>query len=191
MGRLSETIVDPETVAAARRGDTAAREALFNAVAGNAFGLIRRIVRHKALAEDLLQDTLIAMYEHLEQFRDDAPFGAWVQAIAVRRCLMALRSPWNRARVALDGFANAEANELAARDARLPEMIDAERALAALTPRARLVIWLYEVEGWSHQEIATSFGRSVSFSKSAVARAKAQLVAGRDLPAASSPLSIY
>ena len=71
MGRLSETVVDPETVAAARGGDAAARETLFNAVAGNAFGLIRRIVRHKALAEDLLQDTLIAMYEHLEQFRDE------------------------------------------------------------------------------------------------------------------------
>ena len=54
------------------------------------------------MAEDLLQDTLIAMFEHLGDFRGEAPFGVWVRSIAVSRCLMAFRSPWHRARVALE-----------------------------------------------------------------------------------------
>jgi RNA polymerase sigma-70 factor (ECF subfamily) len=37
------------------------------------------------------------------------------------------------------------------------------------------VVWLYEVEGYSHEEIATEFGRSVSFSKSQLARAHRRL----------------
>jgi RNA polymerase sigma-70 factor (ECF subfamily) len=55
------------------------------------------------------------------------------------------------------------------------ESVDLERALASLAPTARAVVWLFEVEGYSHEEIAQSFGRSVSFSKSQLARAHAKL----------------
>jgi RNA polymerase sigma-70 factor (ECF subfamily) len=55
------------------------------------------------------------------------------------------------------------------------EAIDVERALASLPPTARAVVWMFEVEGYSHQEIAHAFGRSVSFSKSQLARAHARL----------------
>jgi RNA polymerase sigma-70 factor (ECF subfamily) len=55
------------------------------------------------------------------------------------------------------------------------DAIDVERALATLAPTARAVVWMYEVEGYSHEEIAREFGRSVSFSKSQLARAHARL----------------
>ena len=55
------------------------------------------------------------------------------------------------------------------------EQLDVERALALLSPTARAVVWLYDVEGYSHEEIAQSFGRSISFSKSQLARAHARL----------------
>ncbi len=57
----------------------------------------------------------------------------------------------------------------------MPKVFDVERALASLEPTARAVVWLYEVEGWSHEEIARSFGRTVSFSKSQLARAHQRL----------------
>jgi RNA polymerase sigma-70 factor (ECF subfamily) len=50
-----------------------------------------------------------------------------------------------------------------------------ERALATLAPTARAVVWMFEVEGYSHAEIAQAFGRSVSFSKSQLARAHRKL----------------
>ena len=56
-----------------------------------------------------------------------------------------------------------------------PECLDVERALASLSPTARAVVWLFEVEGYSHEEIAQSFGRSASFSKSQLARAHGKL----------------
>ena len=40
---------------------------------------------------------------------------------------------------------------------------------------ARAVLWLYHVEGYTHVEIAAQFGRSVSFSKSQLARATRRL----------------
>src|ERR1041384_8262003 len=104
MQRLAEIHLTEAELAAARAGDAAMRAELFQRVAAPALGLIRRLGNHRALAEDLLQDTLIAMFEHLGEYRGEAPFGVWVRSIAVSRCLMSFRSPWHRARVALDGL---------------------------------------------------------------------------------------
>ena len=174
MQRLAEIEVPAEELAAARAGDRDARRALFERVAPATLGIIRRLVSQRALAEDLLQDTLIAMYEHLDDFRGEAPFGVWVRSIAVSRCLMAFRSPWHRARVALESWTEdgRAAGESAARTS---DLIDVERALAKLAPLTRAVVWLYDVEGWSHEEIARVFDRTVSFSKSQLARGHARL----------------
>jgi RNA polymerase sigma factor (sigma-70 family) len=175
MVRLAEIEVTEAELAAARAGDMAARGALFLRVATPALALIRRLVRHGALADDLLQDTLMAMYEHLDEYRGEAPFGIWVRSIAVSRCLMVFRSPWHRARVALETFTEHQLPLPVEADGRTADLIDLDRALAKLSPVTRAVVWLYDVEGWSHEEIAKGFDRSVSFSKSQLSRGHARL----------------
>lgn len=172
MARLCEIRVTEDLLGRARAGDEHARALLYEALAPATFGLIRRLVGARALAEDLFQDTMMTLYERLDAYRGEAPLGAWVRQIAVTRCLMYLRSPWHRARSALDGLA-LDGMRLSTPPA--PESLDIERALATLTPTARAVVWLYEVEGYSHEEIARSFGRSISFSKSQLARAHRRL----------------
>ena len=119
----------------------------------------------------------MAVFQSLGSFRGEAPLGAWVRQIAVSKCLMYLRSPWHRARlrVTSDGSSDWVETLLPATPAPRAEIVDLERALASLPPTARAVVWLFEVEGYSHEEIARSFGRSVSFSKSQLARAHAKL----------------
>jgi RNA polymerase sigma factor (sigma-70 family) len=175
MQRLSEIQVPADELSAARSGDVAARSALFERVAPATLGIIRRLVAQKAMAEDLLQDTLIAMFEHLDDYRGEAPFGVWVRSIAVSRCLMAFRSPWHRARVALESWTEESWTGPAEAESRTSDLIDLDRALAKLSPVTRAVVWLYDVEGWSHDEIAKAFDRSVSFSKSQLARGHARL----------------
>jgi RNA polymerase sigma factor (sigma-70 family) len=175
MQKLSEIDVLPAELDAARAGDVAARSSLFERVAPGALGIIRRLVAQRALAEDLLQDTMIAMFEHLDDYRGDAPFGIWVRSIAVSRCLMAFRSPWHRARVALESWTEDSWAGPAESESRTSDLIDLDRALARLSPMTRAVVWLYDVEGWSHEEIARSFDRTVSFSKSQLARGHARL----------------
>jgi RNA polymerase sigma-70 factor (ECF subfamily) len=174
--RLADTSVPDEVVARACAGDEHAREAIYTTLAPGTLTLIRRMVGQRALAEDIFQDTMMTLYERLPQFRREAPLGAWLRQIAINRCLAYLRSPWQRARMCL------EAPELPLRADTLlvtpgyrGDSIDLERALAALAPTARAVVWMYEVEGYSHEEIAREFGRTVSFSKSQLARAHARL----------------
>src|SRR5262245_8322658 len=132
MARLAEIEISADELAAARVGDVSARRVLFERVAPGALALIRRLVRRKALAEDLLHDTLIAMFEHLQEFRGEAPFGAWVRRIAVSRCLMSFRSPWHRARVTLDAWMESgSASPFAAlpveNESRSSDLIDLDR----------------------------------------------------------------
>ncbi len=145
------------------------------------FALIRRLVGNRAVAEDLFQDTMMAMFQRLGEFRGEAPLGAWLRQIAVTRCLMYLRSPWHRARLHWefgDEDSSLRSVMLPATPATSVDVVDVERALASLTPVGRAVVWLFEVEGYSHEEIAQLFGRSVSFSKSQLARALARLRQG-------------
>ena len=188
MSRLTEIAVAEDIVRRARCGEQSAQAHIYEVLASAVHGLIRRIVANRALAEDLFQDTMMIVFERLDSFRGEAPLGAWVRQVAVTRCLMYLRSPWHRARLALDrpddtpsdgtpygeSRAREEFHRIAIPDSWSDQM-DLERALATLSPTARAVVWLYDVEGYSHEEIARQFGRSVSFSKSQLARAHARL----------------
>jgi RNA polymerase sigma factor (sigma-70 family) len=177
MSRLGEITVPHDVLERARAGDERARAAIYGAVAPGTFGLIRRLSGNRAQAEDLFQDTMMAVYQHLGQFRGEAPLGAWVRQIAVTKCLMYLRSPWHRAcrYLELQSESETDIRPLLAIPGPLAEVFDVERALTCLSPTARTVVWLYEVEGYSHEEIGRAFGRSLSFSKSQLARAHARL----------------
>ncbi|MDE2138816.1 MAG: RNA polymerase sigma factor [Gammaproteobacteria bacterium] len=177
MTRLHEITVAEPLRARACAGEAAARQSIYAAVAPATFALIRRIVGNRSAAEDVFQDTMMSFFEHLADFRQEAPLGAWLRQIAISRCLMYLRSPWRRARLFIegDGASAAPGEAESATRALPPETIDVERALATLAPTARAVVWMYEVEGYSHAEIAHAFGRSVSFSKSQLARAHLKL----------------
>jgi DNA-directed RNA polymerase specialized sigma24 family protein len=177
VSRLVTIVVCPELLSRACTGEGAARQALYALLAPATLNLIRRMVGQRALAEDLFQDTMMIFYERLAQYRHEAPLGAWLRQIAVSRCLMYLRSPWKRARLCLEPIDGGVAAEVAVlvTPGYGGELIDLERALANLAPTARAIVWMYEVEGYSHQEIASAFGRSVSFSKSQLARAHARL----------------
>ncbi len=175
MGRLVDIRVTEQLIASARSGDEAARSRLYEELAPATYGLIRRLVGARAVAEDLFQETLMTVFERLDTFRGEAPLGAWVRQIAVSRCLMYLRSPWHRARLGLGNLDDEEPAALPASAAPSSDSLDVERALASLSPTARAVVWLFEVEGYSHQEIARAFGRTTSFSKSQLARAHRRL----------------
>jgi RNA polymerase sigma-70 factor (ECF subfamily) len=178
VSRLADIPIPAELIERARGADEAAQAAIYRAVGPAVFALIRRLVGNRAVAEDLFQDTMMALFQRIGDFRGEAPLGAWLRQIAVTRCLMYLRSPWHRARLHWESGDE----EAPPRSAMLPvtpatstDALDVERALASLTPVGRAVVWLFEVEGYSHEEIARLFGRSVSFSKSQLARALARL----------------
>lgn len=178
MARLGDIDIPADLLHRARQGEEAARAVIYTTTAAATFGLIRRLIANRAMAEDLFQETMMTLFERLADFRGEAPLGAWLRQIAVSKCLMFLRSPWHRVRLHLESDSEGEIGhgiDSLVTPAPGAETFDVERALATLSPTARAVVWLYEVEGYTHDEIARYFGRSLSFSKSQLARAHASL----------------
>lgn len=171
MASLFQQTVDDALLTRARDGEGAAQAELFNLFGRPVYNLARRLLVKPELAEDVLQDTFVEVLRNLAGFRGEAPFGMWVRRIVVNRCLMYLRSPWQRRRLELD-----EENPGLLRSNETGfDVLDLERALECLSPEARSVVWLHDVEGYTHQEIGQLLNATASFSKSQLMRAYARM----------------
>ena len=161
-------------LARARRGEAAAFEQLYRWFERPVFTLALRLVAQREEAQDVLQDTMLKLFDRLPDFRGDSPFWGWLRQIAVNEALMRLRK---RGRFGPD--VEFDEAELEAHETLLPpRAADAAllaRALAALPDATRSVLWLYHAEGYTHEEIAGLTGRSISFSKSQLARGTRRL----------------
>jgi len=174
MSRFARIDVDRRLVAALQRREREAVEAVYALLAGPVFTLARRVLGDVQLAKEVTQDTFVDVIEKAATVETPDAFVAWVRSVAVNHCLMRLRSPWHRRR---NGEIPAEVRDGASDAARLDGLGDVERALAQLSPDTRFVVWMHEVEGYTHAEIAGLTGRTVSYSKTQLARAYAHLLA--------------
>ena len=166
--RIADQVLDQ-----ARQGDRVSQAELFAAYGRAVFGLARRMLGRADLAEDVLQDTFLEVLKGLKDFRGEAPVGLWIRRIAVNKCLMHVRSHWHRYRLPLEGDEDSTQAEewMKAGDAPPEARLDLERALDDLPAEARAVVWLHDVEGYTHAEIGRLMGATPSFSKSQLARA--------------------
>lgn len=170
MGAHDHLTLDEATLAAARKGETRACEAIYRRFERPVYSLALRLCGGRDDALDVLQDSFIHAFERLDQFRGDSPFWPWLKQVTVTQALMRLRREkrfrlWQRASREPEPEAAAPTGESRA----------LSEALADLPDTSRAVVWLYDVEGYTHAEIAEMMGRSVSFSKSQLARAHARL----------------
>lgn len=174
MSTSSFAIDVPELlVARLKRRDLDAFEQVYRLFDRPVYTLALRLLGHEAEAYDLLQDSFLKVFEQIASFRAQAPFWSWLRSIVVNAALMRLRG--RRPLDELDALmiehtADAGPDPLQALSAQ-----DLKHALGRLPALSRAVLWLYHVEGYTHEEIAQAFDRTVSFSKSQVARAGARL----------------
>lgn len=177
MSVFLDSDLPPDTVSRARAGDAGAQEAIYRAYQKPVRTLARRLVPRAAQAEDLAHDVFVEVLQSLAQFDGRGSFAGWVRTITVRKCLMHLRSPWHRGLRWVEGLMPADGEAMGAGVAQPgdPQALDLERCLAQLGDTARTVVWLHDVEGYTHAEIGALLGGTASLSKSQLARAHLRL----------------
>ncbi|HET7790932.1 MAG TPA: sigma-70 family RNA polymerase sigma factor [Gemmatimonadales bacterium] len=156
-------------VARARAGDVDALEALYRAFETPVYTLARRILRNAEDAEDVLQETFLEVVKSIAQYRGEGHLWGWIRQIAASKALMKIRREQVRATEELDDEGTGR------HGTPVGLAIDLERAFLRLSETSRAVVWLHDVEGFTHEEIAERMGKTVSFSKSQLARAHARL----------------
>jgi len=174
-------------VARVRAGDLSAFEDLIRPYEGRVYQAVLRITRNPADAADVYQQAIMTAFEKLDRFRGDAAFGTWLYQIAVNAALMHRRAASRTPVVAAEdlprfnwmgGYAQPvhdwakSAEDEASRS-------ELRRALAAavdsLPDLERAVVWLKDVAGLSHSEIATATESTVLAVRSRLHRARLRL----------------
>lgn len=168
---------DQLTVRRAIDGDERALRQLWMENAPHIDAVVLRLCGDRDLAADIAQEVWIQIFRALPSYRGDSQFGTWAHRIAVNRTLNALRKVRRIAKVETD----VEEETVAAPD---DPAAEAERSFVAqsidqavqrLSPGARTVFLLHDVEGYTHEEIAQELGITAGGSKSQLFKARAKL----------------
>ena len=147
---------DAELIAACIAGNQAAQRMLFRREFARVNATVYRIVGSARDADDLVQETFIAVFRGLARFRGDAKLSTWIDRIAVRVVFHHLRGNSNRPTLPLDVVGDIEGNggsvedQAHARDG-LRRLYD---ALAELSPESRAAFALFAIDGRSIAEVA-------------------------------------
>ena len=188
MTETTTTEVFDETplVDRARSGDTAAFTELVNRYERKIFRLAKHITQNDEDAEDVLQETFLKAYSHLDTFQGQSKFYTWIVRIGVNEALMKLRKRKSSRTVSLDEPTDTGEDTMVreiavweenpeqkySRD-ELREILD--KAVDSLKPAFRTVFVLRDIEEMSTEETASALDISIPAVKSRLLRARLQL----------------
>src|SRR5574340_1270358 len=189
MSAMSSPIeIDNEAavVAQARSGDARAFSELLQRYEGKIFRLALHITQNREDAEDVLQETFLKAYEHLDQFQGNSKFYTWIVRIAVNQALMKLRKRRTDKIVSMDETIDTGEDtvtrEIAAWDESPEQRYSREEinsilidAIDSLAAPYRAVFVLRDMEELSTEETAEALDLSVPAVKSRLLRARLQL----------------
>jgi RNA polymerase sigma-70 factor (ECF subfamily) len=178
----ANSVTEPEDLALARqaaRGDLRAFEQLYRTHVGRVHGLCCRLCGgDKSRADAATQDAFVRAWEHIGSFRGEARFSTWLHRLTVNVVLgeKRLLKRW----ISFEEQTPAETDDddshsTAAQRAPHQDVglhMDLERAVARLPKGARTVLFLHDVEGYQHDEIAELTGIAVGTSKAQLHRAR-------------------
>jgi RNA polymerase sigma-70 factor (ECF subfamily) len=152
---------DATLVERTRRGDAAAFDALVRRHLRAAYAVALARVGEPADAEDVCQDAFITALRRIDDCRQPDRFAAWLLRIVRNRAHDHVRGRTVREAVPLDEDSLASTGPDPLREASRAELhTDLIEALAGLTELQREVLLLFDLEGWSHREIAERLGIS-------------------------------
>jgi RNA polymerase sigma-70 factor (ECF subfamily) len=174
---------DAELIAAVLKGDSASFEPLVQKYQGRVFATARRYARRESEVEDIVQEVFIKAFQKLASFRAEAPFEHWLMRLAVRTCYDFLRGHQRNRETAFSELTQPETDwldQFVVQPDAASENADAarqlvERLLSKLSPAARLVITLLEIEERSVREISDITGWPVPLVKVRAFRARAEM----------------
>jgi RNA polymerase sigma-70 factor (ECF subfamily) len=161
---------DPQVVAAARGGDTAAFELLVRRFQGDVWRLAFHLLRDGALADDVTQDAFVRAFRFLPRYRGEAKFSTWLFSIARNCAVDELRRAARRSRTSrrIESEGQTPGFDHAVR-------VEVREALAALPLDLREPVVMIDMFGMSYEEVARALKVPEGTIKSRMHRARATL----------------
>jgi len=154
-----------------RQGSARAQFRLYNQYSKAMYNLAYRILNNREDAEDILQEAFVDCFRNLNTFRFESTFGAWLKKILVNKCINQLK----KKKIDLTLCENLPV-DIYEEDADVTyDTTKIFKGIEKLPDGYRVILTLYLLEGYDHQEIAQILGITESTSKSQYSRAKDKL----------------
>jgi RNA polymerase sigma-70 factor (ECF subfamily) len=165
------TATEYELIEQCRAGNRKAQKAIFDRLSPKMFPVCIRYVADRAIAQDILQEGFITLFQKIDTYKGDGSFEGWARRIFITSCLMYLRKN--------DAIKMSEeldsAYGLKAEDITPIENIGYKELLKLITelpPGFRTVFNMYVLEDYTHKEIAEELGITEATSRSQLKRAR-------------------
>ena len=176
----SNVFLEGEALRLAQEGNTAAFEFLYRRHRRRVYALCLRMVKDPIQAEDLTQETFLAVLRGIRDFRGQSTFATWLDQVTRNTVLMSFRKQrikeTSLEEVAVsDGEDGRAPKEFGAFDRRLEVTADCvvlETAVSKLSRGFRSALILHDLHGYEHREVAAMLGYAVGSSKSRLHKAR-------------------
>lgn len=170
MAFTTAKMTEAELVDACRKMNRLAQKELYDRYSKAMYTVAYRITGDFDLANDVLQEAFLKIFQKLHTFRAESTVGAWIKVIVVRTALSRIkREPTMEA---LPPNFNNEQIDWGQHELDIDYL---EKAIQRLPDGYRSVFLLIEVEGYSHKEVAEMLGINQGTSKSQLFYAKKKL----------------
>ncbi|MFC5195431.1 RNA polymerase sigma factor [Bizionia hallyeonensis] len=165
-----------EIIEKCKANNRQAQMQLYNQYCQGMYIVARRFVKHDAEAEDIVQDAFIKAFSKLDQYQAEVTFGAWLKRIVINTSIDMLKAQKHQ-QVELEaahlnvvdwGNDNWLVDDTV-------EVVDVKDAISSLADKYRLVLTLYLLEGYDHQEISDILNITEVSSRTQLYRGKLQL----------------
>lgn len=180
MQRDLDCLSEDEALRLSQGGNAFAFEFLYRQHRGRVYALCLRMVKDPAQAEDLTQETFLAVFRGIQMFRGESAFATWLHQVTRNTVLMSIRKK-KLQETSLEEIVepNSESGrfpkELGAPDRRLEHMADhmtLQSAISKLSHGFRRALVLHDLHGYEHREIADILGWRTGTSKSQLHKAR-------------------
>jgi RNA polymerase sigma-70 factor (ECF subfamily) len=160
------------------KGDRKAQMQLYTAFYKRVYNSCFRLLRDKQDAEDAMQESFIKVFSGLDKYGSVIPFEAWIVRIAINTCIDKLRENKMEFVDCENRFLSGieEENEEEDWEQISGKVEQVKTAIALLPDSSRIIISLYLIEGYDHEEIGGILNIQPGASRIQYMRAKQKLV---------------
>lgn len=170
MKKQAQRYSDHELIAGALKRDRHFQEMLYRKYADAMFTVACNYSENDDEAADILQESFIKVFKHLDKHDSNRSLGGWIRKIVVNTALENYRQKKRNLEILKEYHLEEEYDS----DQSFENVEDSEivRYVNQLPDKAKMVLKLFTLEGYAHQEIAEALNISVGTSKSQLNRAK-------------------
>jgi len=161
-----------------RKGDESAQMEIYKLYFRAMFNISLRIIGNSAEAEDIMQDSFLKAFRNISACRENSAFGGWLKKIVVNQSIDALRDKIKirfeeESKIPADLFSEQDQGETESSTETTEKV---KKCISELPEGYRLILTLYLLEGYDHEEIGQILKIKASTSRSQFARAKHKLL---------------